>query len=113
MIGKFAELLHFNHQPFAVLSNTNQLIEKAINNSFPNDHTILFFSFCMFLWLFKKGKWILWILLAILVGISLIWIGVHYPLDVIVGALIGIISAFTLSKLTLMERNYRLLEKLD
>ena len=34
IIGKFAGLLHFNHQPFAVLSNTNQLIEKAINNSF-------------------------------------------------------------------------------
>lgn len=67
IIGKFAGLLHFNHQPFAVLSNTNQLIEKAINNSFPSDHTILFFSFCMSFWLFKKGKWILWILLAILV----------------------------------------------
>jgi len=40
-----------------------------------------------------------------------------YPLEVIVGALIGIISAiiiyFTLSKLTLKERNYRLLEKLE
>ncbi|WP_376781417.1 phosphatase PAP2 family protein [Lysinibacillus capsici] len=71
----------------------------------------------MSLWLLKKGKWILWILLAILVGISRIWIGVHYPLEVIVGALIGIISAiiiyFTLSKLTLRERNYRLLEKLE
>jgi len=90
---------------------------KRINNSFPSDHTILFFSFCMSLWLLKKGKWILWILLAILVGISRIWIGVHYPLEVIVGALIGIISAiiiyFTLSKLTLRERNYRLLEKLE
>ncbi|TBV89196.1 phosphatase PAP2 family protein [Lysinibacillus sp. OL1] len=58
-------------------------------------------------WLFKKGKWILWILLAILVGISRIWVGVHYPLDVMVGALIGITSAiiiyFTLPKLTLIE----------
>ncbi|WP_370635389.1 phosphatase PAP2 family protein [Lysinibacillus sp. K60] len=48
---------------------------------------------------------------------SRIWIGVHYPLEVILGALIGIISAiiiyFTLSKLTLRERNYRLLEKLE
>ncbi len=93
IIGKLAGLLHSNHQPFAVLSNTNQLIEKAIDNSFPSDHTILFFSFCMSFWLFKKGKWIVWILLAILVGFSRIWVGVHYPLDVLVGAFIGIVSA--------------------
>lgn len=105
-IGKFAGLLHFNQQPFAVLSNTNQLIEKSINNSFPSDHTILFFSFCMSFWLFKKGKWFVWILLAILVGVSRIWVGVHYPLDVLVGAFIGIISAviiyFTVPKLTII-----------
>lgn len=93
IMGKFAGLMHFNHQPFAVLSNTNQLIEKTIDNSFPSDHTILFFSFCMSFWLFKKGRWLFWILLAILVGVSRIWVGVHYPLDVLVGAFIGIISA--------------------
>lgn len=108
VLGKVAGLLHFNHQPFAVLSNTNQLIEKAIDNSFPSDHTILFFSFCMSFWLFKKGKWIVWILLAILVGVSRIWVGVHYPLDVIAGAFIGITSAiiiyFTVPKLTFIGK---------
>lgn len=105
-MGKIAGLLHFNKQPFAVLSNTNQLIEKAINNSFPSDHTILFFSFCMSFWLFKKGKWIVWVFLAILVGVSRIWVGVHYPLDVLIGAFIGIISAviiyFTVPTLTIL-----------
>ncbi|UPW81304.1 undecaprenyl-diphosphatase [Lysinibacillus sp. Ag94] len=105
-MGKVAGLLHFNQQPFAVLSNTNQLIEKTINNSFPSDHTILFFSFCMSFWLFKKGKWIVWVLLAILVGVSRIWVGVHYPLDVLVGAFIGIASTviiyFTVPSLTII-----------
>ncbi|MGN4125874.1 undecaprenyl-diphosphatase [Lysinibacillus sphaericus] len=118
IIGKFAGLLHFNHQPFAVLANTNQLIEKAIDNSFPSDHTILFFSFCMTFWLFKKGRWIVWILLAILVGVSRIWVGVHYPLDVFVGAVIGITCAsiiyFTVPKLTFITTvitKYEAIEK--
>lgn len=118
-IGKFAGLFHYNQQPFAVLSNTNQLIEKSINNSFPSDHTILFFSFCMSFWLFKKGKWIIWILLAILVGISRIWVGVHYPFDVLVGAFIGITSAvimyFTVPKLKLITTvitKYESIEKI-
>ncbi|SOC23225.1 undecaprenyl-diphosphatase [Ureibacillus xyleni] len=119
IIGKLAGLMHFNHQPFAVLSNTNQLIEKAIDNSFPSDHTILFFSFCMSFWLFKKGRRFLWILTAMLVGVSRIWVGVHYPLDVLVGAFIGIVSAvlvyLTVPRLTLITTfitKYESLEKI-
>ncbi|MDF2684165.1 MAG: bcrC [Brevibacillus sp.] len=93
LFGKVAGSLHFNQQPFAELTNVNQLVEKAVNNSFPSDHTILFFSFCMSFWLFKKKGGFLWMLLAICVGISRIWVGVHYPADVIVGALISIGSA--------------------
>lgn len=95
LFGKVAGLLHFNQQPFAELANVNQLVEKAVNNSFPSDHTILFFSFCMSFFLFKKKGGFLWMLLALCVGISRIWVGVHYPADVIVGALISIGSALT------------------
>jgi undecaprenyl-diphosphatase len=93
IIGKLAGKIHSNNQPFAELSNVNQLIEKAVDNSFPSDHTILFFSFCMTFWLFRGGKGFFWILLAFLVGISRIWVGVHYPADIMVGAVISIISA--------------------
>jgi undecaprenyl-diphosphatase len=94
ILGKLAGKIHSNNQPFAELSNVNQLIEQAVDNSFPSDHTILFFSFCMTFWLFRGGKGFLWILLAVLVGISRIWVGVHYPADITVGAIISIISAF-------------------
>ncbi|MDZ5471114.1 undecaprenyl-diphosphatase (plasmid) [Bacillus sp. 31A1R] len=93
IIGKTAGKFHSNLQPFAELSSVNQLIDKAINNSFPSDHTILFFSFCVSFMLFKKKASFLWILLAMLVGLSRIWVGVHYPFDVLVGALVGSISA--------------------
>lgn len=93
ILGKLAGKLHSNYNPFAELPNVNQLIQKAIDNSFPSDHTILFFSFCITFWLFKKGWGFIWVLLAFLVGISRIWVGVHYPADVLAGALISIISA--------------------
>ncbi|RNB61155.1 undecaprenyl-diphosphatase [Brevibacillus gelatini] len=92
-LGKIAGTLHYNQQPFAELANVNQLVQKAVDNSFPSDHTILFFSFCMSFWLFKRKAGILWMLLAVCVGLSRIWVGVHYPADVIAGALISIGSA--------------------
>ncbi|QRG70259.1 undecaprenyl-diphosphatase [Brevibacillus choshinensis] len=93
LFGKVAGSLHYNQQPSAELTDVNQLVQKAVNNSFPSDHTILFFSFCMSFWLFKKRSGIFWMLLALCMGISRIWVGVHYPADVIVGALISIGSA--------------------
>ncbi len=93
IIGKVAGKIHSNNQPFAELSNVNKLIEKAVDNSFPSDHTILFFSFCVTFWIFSKKLGYLWVVLAFLVGISRVWVGVHYPADVIVGAIISTFSA--------------------
>jgi undecaprenyl-diphosphatase len=92
-LGKVAGRLHSNNQPFVELSNVNQLIDKAVNNSFPSDHTILFFSFCITFWLFRRQWSCLWGLLALLVGISRIWVGVHYPADVVAGAAIASLTA--------------------
>jgi len=70
IIGKIAGKIHSNNQPFAELENVNKLIEKAVNNSFLSDHTILFFSICVSFCLFKRSWGSLWIVLAALVGIS-------------------------------------------
>ncbi|PEJ20070.1 undecaprenyl-diphosphatase, partial [Bacillus pseudomycoides] len=44
IIGKLAGKFHLNYQPFAVLPDVNKLVDHAVDNSFPSDHTILFFS---------------------------------------------------------------------
>lgn len=117
VIGKIAGKFHSNYQPFAELPNVNQLIEKAVDNSFPSDHTILFFSFCMTFWLFKKRSGLPWLLLAITVGISRIWVGVHYPADVVVGAVISLSSAiviyFIVPKLTFINNALEFYEKIE
>lgn len=98
ILGKLAGLLHSNNPPFAELEGVNKLIEKGISNSFPSDHTMIIFSLCVSFWLFKRGWSFLWIVLACLVGFSRIWVGVHYPADVIVGAGISIIAALIVYK---------------
>lgn len=90
--GKIAGMFHSNNQPFAELANVNKLIDVEVNNSFPSDHTIIFFTMAVTFWLFKRKHTYLWILLAVLVGFSRIWAGVHYPADILVGAILG--SAF-------------------
>ncbi len=95
--GKLAGLFYYNKQPFAELANVNQLIEKSIDNSFPSDHSILLFSICFSIWLVRKKAGTVWLVLAFCTAISRIGVGVHYPFDVLAGALLGILAALTVS----------------
>jgi undecaprenyl-diphosphatase len=117
IFGKIAGKIHSNHQPFAELSNVNQLIEKAVDNSFPSDHTILFFSFCLTFWIFRGARGFIWILLALLVGISRIWVGVHYPADIMAGTIISICTAIivirVVPKLSIIQKVLGIYEKAE
>ncbi len=108
LLGRVAGLFHTNKQPFAELPNVNQLIEKAVDNSFPSDHTMIFFAVCFTIFLFKKPGRYLWMTLACLVGFARIWVGVHYPGDIVVAALLAMLSAFLLH-VTLSKSRFRLL----
>jgi len=87
----------FSHpQPFANpdLAPVHQLISKKIGNAFPSDHTAAAFAVCVTLFIGSKAKGkFLYIILALLMGISRIWVGVHYPSDVLAGILIGTLTA--------------------
>lgn len=63
--------------------------------SFPSGHTSSAFTFAMALTLTLKNKWasIGSFVFAFLMGISRIYVGVHYPTDVIAGAFVGILYA--------------------
>ncbi|MBQ7838479.1 MAG: phosphatase PAP2 family protein [Clostridia bacterium] len=68
---------------------------KPTSLSFPSGHTSSAFTFAMAITLVlkNKGAAIASFIFAFLMGISRIYVGVHYPTDVIVGAVVGILYA--------------------
>ncbi|MGZ7047131.1 MAG: phosphatase PAP2 family protein [Methanobacterium sp.] len=88
-------------RPFLALGNVNLLVGENEIYSFPSGHTTSSFAAATVIGLKyslklenKKLKLIYpLIAFAVVVGFSRIYIGVHYPLDVLFGALIGIICA--------------------
>lgn len=65
--------------------------------SFPSNHALNNFAAAVFLLrLFPAYKWI-FLIVATLISISRIYLGVHYPSDVIGGALIGAVFGYLFS----------------
>jgi undecaprenyl-diphosphatase len=94
-------------RPFLVLENVNQLVSVGSPLTFPSGHTTSAFAFASTIALTYKIKiknfnfnsgWIAYPI-AIFMGVSRIYVGVHYPLDVLVGAIIGFLSAYIVIKL--------------
>jgi PAP2 superfamily. len=46
----------------------------------------------------KKMGWV-FLVLGVLMGLARIYVGVHYPLDIIFGILIGVLSAWLIEKI--------------
>jgi undecaprenyl-diphosphatase len=84
--------LFYRDRPF-VTHNVIQLINHPANASFPSDHATAAFVIATSIWLFRRKDGLLWIIAAGCISFSRIWTGVHYPSDIIAGALIGITSA--------------------
>ena len=84
-------------RPCYVLADVINPVGCAGGFSFPSNHALNNFAAAVFLLrLFPNYKWI-FLVVAILVSISRIYLGVHYPSDVIGGALIGVAFGYLFS----------------
>jgi len=101
-------LLHHG-RPYVVLDTAKKLIgENGDYVSFPSGHAAIFFAMAMAIWFFNKklGTW--FFIGAILIGIARIFCGVHWPMDILAGAIIGILSAWIINKLFFKKYGHKI-----
>ncbi len=92
IITEFIRLLWHRARPFVELG-FQPLVEHSASASFPSGHAVFFFALSAVVFGHDKKTGILFFLISGIIGAARVFSGIHWPSDVLGGALIGIGSA--------------------
>lgn len=100
IINYIVTIFYFHPRPFMINLGT-QLIKHSIGTSLPSDHTTILLSIAIMLIYFRNTKklGVILSIFGLLGGISRIFCGVHFPLDIIASIFVALISTYTIYKL--------------
>lgn len=85
----------FRHpRPFAALPDVVSLINISSLDSFPSQHATIFTALATSIFIYDRRLGIWFVVFAVLISVARVVAGVHYPLDVLTGFVIGFIVPF-------------------
>ena len=91
-------------RPFETM-DIYQLVAHGAGSSFPSGHAAFFFALATGVFIYYRKWGILFYLFALAMGISRVIAGIHWPSDILGGAVIGIASAYFVNYLFLKYKN--------
>lgn len=87
-------VLYNRPRPFEVLSGVRQLVNHDIGGSFPSGHASLAFAVATAISFYYPKTSILFFIAALSIGIGRVAAGVHWPSDILGGAIVGVATAW-------------------
>jgi undecaprenyl-diphosphatase len=97
LIGQVISPIVDRERPFVEHpTHSHLLIHHAKDLGFPSDHATAAFGLAMGVWLYNRLVGVFLFVLGALIAFARVYVGVHYPGDVLGGAVLGIIVALLL-----------------
>ena len=83
-------------RPSSHYASPTTLVPAPHDHSFPSGHAATSFAAATVLTAFAPRFAPVWFLLALAIGFARVYVGVHYPFDVVGGAVLGVVIALLL-----------------
>ena len=103
LLAEFIKSLIPTVRPFLLNGNPIKTLTFPSDGAFPSAHAATAFALAVTVWFHdRKVGWI-YLALALIIGIARVVANVHYPQDILGGAVLGILIAFLIEKLHLFQ----------
>ncbi|MBI2033875.1 MAG: phosphatase PAP2 family protein [Candidatus Liptonbacteria bacterium] len=97
LLVQFFRFFYHHPRPFEEIGFT-PLIAPPISSSFPSNHAAILFALSLLIFYLNRRLGIWFFILSFLNGLARVVVGVHWPLDILGGALVGVLSAFLIHR---------------
>jgi len=84
-------------RPF-IENDVNLLLNHASTSAFPSGHAAFYFAISSVVYFYNKKAGVLFFLASFLICLSRVFCGIHWPLDILAGAMVGIFSGWLIIK---------------
>lgn len=106
VIAEPVRILVARSRPYEILPAVHQLVDHAMGRSFPSGHATLAFAIAAAVFFVHRRAGAVLLCIAGVISISRVIIGVHWPSDILAGAVLGTGTAWAAYRV--MTRNGRL-----
>jgi len=86
-------------RPFLVDGVAALTLTIPQSGAFPSNHTAVAFALATTIWLHNRKVGWFYLISALVVGVARILANVHYPVDILGGAILGIFTSFAVEKI--------------
>ena len=96
VVTEVIRFFYVRGRPFVVL-RFQPLLGNETFSSFPSGHAAFFFALGFAVYYFNKKAGLWFLASALLMGIARIFVGVHWPSDILGGAVLGALSVYVIT----------------
>lgn len=97
VLAEIIRFIWFRPRPFVVENFIPLISQSSTEASFPSGHATFYFSLATIVYFYNKKLGIIFFVASFFIALSRVFVGVHWPSDILAGAILGVLMGYFLN----------------